>query len=163
MNKISIILLGFFIFLGCSQRVEEDTTTDVVELNGTSIQIDHNDRYVRKKGFLSGHEYATYYDFSYKISISPQDIVWKDRDEPREIRICSNVVTMYAIGEHLQYDRNETHHSIVKRYSRFIDKRYFFNLLGNSYWTFIEKSEYESNKNCLLVPISNQGHYKDEF
>lgn len=159
--KIVLMLFVLFFLVSCTQRVEEERTSDILELNETKIQIDHNDRYVWKKGILSGYEYDSFYNFSYKIEVSPQDIVWKDKDEPKELLLCNQkVVFLFAIGEHVQYDTNETIRTIVERYSTFVDKRYFFNLLGDSYWSYVDKVEYDlKKKSCTVLSIPNQKHY----
>ena len=156
-----VLYIGMlFLFVSCSQNIEEYTENEVIDVNGTSINIKHYSRYSTKKGILSGHAYESYFTFGYKIKIPSKGLFWRKRYEPKKLTLCSDgSVYIYSVGIHQTY---RTNYHNVGRYEKFIDKRYFFKLLGDAYWTYVGESTFnEETKECKTFDVPNKNYYEN--
>ena len=84
--------------------------------------------------------------YSYKLTLSPNDIHWQGYMEarPKNIFICGRAIFLLYVE------------SGIETYVELIDKRYFFHYFGHLWWKRIEKSKYERTADtCINLEVPN--------
>lgn len=121
-------------------------------------------------GILSNYSYSLSHSFLYKMAINPGDIDWEGGSaEPKEILFNEDKIYLHSLKEkELNIPTNDSitenmfanyELEIVHYYEQHIDKRYFFKLLGDDFWTEITTEEYSEAKKSgqeYAIPNDNE-------
>lgn len=142
-------------------------------------------------GVISNITYATTDKYRYRLRFLPNDIRWENSDdEPKQLLICADqsvylhsvrqqanpfyanqpaVEVKQAAGAGVQDTQAPVEESkhlepyliLKNHYTRFVDQRYFFKLLGDYYWADMSKDEYASKlKECQIYAVPNENYYQ---
>ncbi len=118
------------------------------------------------KGIFTGNIYDTIRCYTYKVVID-NDVEWYGGSgEPKHILFCEGEMYLHSLKEKCittkYYDstnkktKEKYKNEIQNVYEKYVDKRYFFKLMGEDFWTEIIPEKYIKLKNrCSEYEIPN--------
>ncbi len=165
-KKTLLLTTLFFLFSNCKSDIKETTDkTSKILPNGKHLIVEKINRKTTSIGIFTNHNYGVTHSFNYKITINPDNIKWNEGSgEPKSILFCNDTVYIRYLNERtirmdtINKKTKYSYHTEVREiHQKFIDKRYFFNLLGDSYWIDILPNTYSrlQNENSKEYSIPN--------
>lgn len=158
---------------------------------GKQLEVEVTSLHTEQVGIISKITYATADHYRYEFRLLPNDIPWKNMDdEPKQLLVCAdNSAYLHSVRqqanpyyatttavetkpaaenteqkEQALAEENkpvEPYVILKNHYTSFVDKRYFFKLLGEYYWVEISKDEYSSKlKDCQAYAVPNENYYQ---
>ncbi len=171
--KISVLIILILTFVNCTSKTQVDTNkTNKILGNGKRIEVTKTNKLTTKTGIITKINYGTTHSFFYTFKVDNGKIKWKEkgRAEPKHILFCKDSVYVHYLNKKnipIKKEPTDTtniikYKTIVKEfYEVYIDKRYFFRLLGEEYWVEITPEQYSSKKtNCKEYEIPNENEYE---
>jgi len=168
----SIVVL--LLLLSCKTETEINTNTTSKQLaNNKTIEVLKTEKTDTRRGVLTGHDYGVAYSFKYQFTVNKNEVIWKDKGSavPKTIIFCNDTIYIKYLQKKSvpsQQIRNDTINrtkykdTIVEKYDKFIDKRYFFKWFGTTTWHTISKEKYHIKKtNCTEYVIPNDEDFKN--
>lgn len=170
MFKKYISYLFLLLLFSCNSETTSKTYITNKELsNGISIEVEKINEEHSHIGIFSKHDYGSTHSYSYNLLIRDSDISWNGGSgEPKHLMFCEDSIFLNSYKEKLFTNDSlmkvdttlsyESYYEVVEVFQKHIDKRYFFNLLGDDYWVDISSSSYISKKNiCDEYNVPNDG------
>jgi len=165
-NLLFTCLVLLFVITSCSQLSTENT--DIVSKllpNGQHIEIEKTNKETTSIGILTKHNYGTTHSFTYKITLDEMGIEWNGGSgEPKNLLFCNDTLYIHYLKN--KWVEEQVKDSLSQRpngdyqiqncYQTFIDKRYFFKLLGDAYWVETTQANYNKQKStCKEFEVPN--------
>ena len=175
----------------CTTKTHSSSHRTVKDFpEGKQIIVDRTDIHEEDIGVVSKIVYHTTDKHQYQLRFLPEDIRWENGDaEPKQLLNCADGAvylhfvaqqanpyyeTEYEAANSTELNKNdqlqpqdeklkkvEPYFILKSYYARFVDKRYFFKLLGESYWVDINKDEYVSLlKKYQAYEVPNENYYQ---
>ena len=175
---LSLFVLSVICLTSCETRTEKHFTKQTMKLNDKyQLEIWKENIEETTIGIISGHNYGTVHYFGYAFNLNPGDISWEQPTaEPKNLIICPDVIYLHYMQKKLEAmndtedkpdnikdskERKKYEYKIRNFYAQYIDKRYFFRLLGNAYWLNISSTEYYANrKGCERHSVLNDNEFE---
>jgi len=165
--SISLLLL-----LSCKTETEINTNVTHKQLpNSKFLEVLKTEKTEMHKGIFTGHNYNTSHSFNYQFTVNKNEVIWKNKGSavPKTIVFCNDTTYIkYLQKKSVAYQQfpNDTiikyKDTIVEKYDKFIDKRYFFKWFGEVSWLTISKDEYNAKKSsCNEYVIPNDEDFKN--
>ncbi len=165
----SIIVL--LLVISCTTETKTSTNKTKKQLTSEKlIEVIKTEKENTRKGILTGHNYGTTYSFAYQFTINKNKIIWKNMGSavPKKILFCTDTTYVHFFQKksipYQKYPSDTTmsyKDTIVTKYQKFIDNRYFFKWFGNYSWIDISKEKYNSKKtNCKEYTIPTDNDYQ---
>lgn len=185
------VLLVFWLS-ACTTRTTENSHRSVKDFpSGEQLIVDVTNQHEEQVGVVSKVVYGIKDRHHYQLRFLPHDLRWENGDaEPKQLIVCTNGAAYlhfvsqqpnpyYATAQeqanttepntveqakepNIQPTKVESYVISKNHYVRAVDKRYFFNWLGEFYWIDIEKAEYISKQNsCQVYEVPNDAYYQD--
>ena len=190
-KALSLIILSLAL-QACTTKTTENTHRSIKDFPaGEQLIIDRTDIHEEEIGIISKIAYRTVDKHQYALRFLPNDIRWSNGDgEPKQLAVCTDgaaylhfvsqasnpyyaapdldkqaeVTDANTAQEPAEPAKVEPYFILKNHYGRFVDKRYFFNWLGEFYWTDLTKDEYDSyTKHCQTYVVPNENYYKTEL
>ncbi len=168
---ISILLL---IFISCKTETEINTNVTSKQLpNNKLLEVLKKEKTATQRGIFTNSNYGSTYSFEYQFTINKNEVIWKDKGSavPKTILFCNDTPYIkYLQKKSIAYQqiRNDTIYStkykdtIIEKYDKFIDNRYFFKWFGKVSWLAISKEKYNTKKSsCNEYTIPNDEDFKN--
>ena len=172
-QKTYFVLIIILIVTSCrtETKIRVNKTNHLLS-NGSTIFVEKTNEDKTSIGMFSHHDYGTSHYFSYRFSVDPGSINWEGGSrEPKGILFCKNDVYLYSLKEveiHV-FIKDSTdsivdvnsHYETQEVFEQYIDKRYFFKLLGDDYWIDVSLEDYQlKKKNYQEFAIPNDNEIK---
>lgn len=168
-EKVSFVVLFVSILLSsCNFDTKEVIgITNKTLPNGVHITIEKSTRETTSRGIFTNHQYTSSHHFTYDLSIEKDNIEWEGGSgEPKNIIFCKDTIYIYSLKkksirtEYIDSLTNTTksnhHYEIHNCYEKHVDKRYFFKLRGDDYWSEISPERYSFiEEHCDEYPVPN--------
>ena len=167
-----LTILGLLFFMSCTTEEEINTNvTSELLSNNRLIEVLKTEKVATSTGIFTHSNYGTTYSFKYEFTVDKNDIVWRNKGSaiPKKIIFCNDTTYVkYLQKKSIAYEkvvsdtisRTMYRDTIVEKHEAFIDKRYFFKLFGDTFWTTIEEGKYEARKTqCPQYDIPNDNDY----
>lgn len=155
----SLLIAVSFLIISCTSETEE--TIDVTNKtfpNGKHLLIEKTIKNSKMIGFISGHNYGNTRSFTYQFTVKQDKVDWYGGSgEPKKIIFHKDTTYVYYLKEKRQsvttIDSANNNTPITSHYEvltpvfeKHIDKRYFFKLFGDDYWSEISLENYSDVK-----------------
>lgn len=173
MNKIVILQILLILFVNCKSETKVNThKTSKMLANGKHLEIKKTNKLTTQIGIFTKKNYGTTHQFSYNFKIDNGKVIWEDKGsaEPKYLLFCKDSVYVHYLNKirvpipkkATDTTKTITYKNVVKEfYEVYIDKRYFFRLLGEDYWIDITPEQYSNKKtNCKEYEIPNENEYE---
>jgi hypothetical protein len=148
------------LFTACVTSEIEQRTTSVHKIypNQKHIIVDKNTTITHYTNRFSNRNLGEGHTFTYKFIIKNDAINWNGgAAEPKHIVFCNDTVYLHYVTEKFEADTSAIDSTVsstqrsgiyktISVYETFVDKRYFFNLLGEAYWLNISEEIYNFKK-----------------
>lgn len=191
-KALSLVVLSLALH-ACTTKTTANTHRSIQDFPaGEQLIIDRTDIHQEDIGIISKIAYRTVDKHQYALRFLPNDIRWSNGDgEPKQLAVCADgAAYLHFVGQESNpyyataqdtekqikvTDANqaqaptepakvEPYFILKNHYGRFVDKRYFFNSLGEFYWADITKEDYNSYiKPCQTYAVPNENYYKLEL
>lgn len=175
-KSIYLFILLSYLLSSCKYDSEEtiDKTNSTLP-NGTHIIVEKVNKKTTSRGLITNHKYGVSYSFTYKFLVHQGNISWDGGSaEPKNILFCKDTTYIrYLKKKRIKTEYFDTtdsttqynyHTEIHEYFEKHIDKRYFFQLLGDAYWIEITPTHYSSIKDiCDEYDIPNDNELSIEF
>ncbi|GEM_PF-2185729 len=167
--SITLLLL-----LSCKTETEINTNvTSQLLPNNKLIKVLKKEKTATQRGVFTHTNYSSTYSFKYQFTINTNEVIWKNKGSalPKTIVFCNDTIYIkYLQKKSVPYQqiRNDTVNqtkykdTIVEKYDKFIDNRYFFKWFGKTFWSSISKEKYNAKKSsCNAYSIPNDDDFKN--
>jgi len=113
---------------------------------------------------ITGRDYGTSHSYRYEINLSPAKVNWLGgSSDPKHILICPEEFAMHYVRKNIDHENEEVDYKQESEYIEFVDQRFFFKLVGDSYWKLLSPEAYkEKSKHCKEYKIPNDGELLDD-
>lgn len=167
-----LLFIASFLIINCTSETQEtiDKTNKTLP-NGKHLVIEKTTKKKKTIGYFSGHNYGTTRSFTYSFSIKQDKIDWDGGSgEPKKIIFHKDTVYIHYLKNKQQsittIDSINNNTPITSYdevltpvYEKHIDKRYFFKLFGDDYWSEISPENYNEVKEISTeydIPNDNE-------
>jgi hypothetical protein len=168
MTNTNAVFFLILILSSCTTSSSKKTIEKTNRLlpNEKHLLIEKTNESSLLKGIFTGHIYDTIRSYTYKVIID-NDVEWDGgSSEPKHILFCEGEMYLHSLKEKCittkYYDSTSQkmeakyNFEIQDVYEKHIDKRYFFKLMGEDFWTEIISEKYLKLKNqCKEYDIPN--------
>lgn len=126
--------------------------------NGKSIDVVREDEVTQWTGMITHANYGRTETFTYKFNIEPDDYKWEGlaNQAPLALIFCGDDTFLKTTLRTIKYDSlyGEGQVKDTTIYFKNVDKRYFFKLFGEQYFTESDSATYHQVKTkCSEVPV----------
>lgn len=186
----ALSILGLSAILAaCTTKTSENTQRSIKDFpQGEQMRVEMTQVHQEQVGMLSKVVYQTKDRHQYQLSFTPNDIEWQNGDgEPKQLLVCAdgNAYLHFVnqipnpfystpptnpaepVPEPAKIENPEPkpvvqpYFILKNQYVRWVDKRYFFKLLGESYWADVSQDEYKNKvAQCKAYEVPNDGYYQ---
>ena len=169
-KKLVYIIISVLI-ISCTTETKTNTNKTIKQLTDNKlIEVTKTEKTATHKGIFTGHNYGTTHSFTYQFTINKNEVIWKDKGSavPKKILFCGDTTYVNCLQKksvpYQKFPSDTTmsyKDTIVKKYHKFIDNRYFLKWFGTYSWLEISKEKYNSKKaNCKEYSIPTDNDYK---
>ncbi len=168
--KKNLLFAGLLFVVASCNQASIETTNIISEIlaNGQHIEVEKTNKETTSIGIITKHNYGTTHSFRYKITLDEMDIEWNGGSgEPKHLLFCKDTVYIHFLkNKWVEVETIDSvnqasngQYQIQEAYQVYIDKRYFFKLLGDGYWVDTNPEKYRRQKlicNEFQVPNDNE-------
>lgn len=163
-----LLLLCLLLSTSCTNETEETVNkTTTLLANTKKLMVEKTNKDTKSIGVFSGSNYGNTHKFTYSIKIDNDASWYGGSKEPTNIIFCKDSIYLRSLKktsvstDTLDIETNETltvtNTEIQEVFEKYIDKRYFFKLFGDDYWSDITAHEYElKNSTCVEFEVPNE-------